>query len=380
MRALGLPGKSFVPMIVGFGCNVPAVMGARTLANPRERILTVMMMPFMSCGARLAIFSVFASAFFPKSGAGIIFVLYLIGILVAVLSGLVLRKTVLSGKPTPLVMELPPYHRPRLRDLLQHAWHRLSGFLLRAGKYIVPICVLIGVLNSISVTGHLVDEGNPKSVLAAIGRSVTPVFAPMGIQQDNWPATVGLATGVLAKEVVVGTLNSLYTSLAHESAQQDTFNFGGELKQAVVSIPENLSSLAAAFINPFQASEAPHDMTQTAYGEMYQRFAGTAGAFAYLLFVLLYFPCVSTMAAMRREVSTAWATFSMFWSTGLAYALAVIAFQLFTCAAHPFISAVWSSSMVLALAVAVVVMRYYAYRKANRADCDTENASGNAVC
>lgn len=361
MRALGLPGKSFVPMIVGFGCNVPAVMGARTLSNPRDRILTIMMMPFMSCGARLAIFSVFASAFFPQGGASVIFILYLTGILVAVLSGLALRKTLLPGKPASLVMELPPYHMPRVGALSRHAWTRLTGFLFRAGKYIIPVCLLIGVLGSISVTGHLIEnEGDQHSLLSEVGRKVTPVFAPMGVRQDNWPATVGLATGILAKEVVVGTLNSLYNDVADSKPQQDAFEFFGGLKAAVMSVPQNLSHLGSALKNPILANEAPHDMSKTAYGVMYQRFDGKVGAFAYLLFVLLYFPCISTMAAIRREVSKKWAYFSVAWSTGLAYALAVICYQMLTVIQHPASSLIWSGSMLATLVAAVLVLRWYA--------------------
>ncbi len=360
MQALGLPGKSFVPMIVGFGCNVPAVMGARTLANPRDRILTIMMMPFMSCGARLAIFSVFASAFFPEGGASIIFLLYLTGILVAILSGLVLRKTLLPGAPAPLVMELPPYHTPRIGALSRHAWQRLKGFLIRAGKYIIPICVIIGVLNTISVTGKLVEKGDKHSLLADIGRLVTPIFAPMGVKQDNWPATVGLATGILAKEVVVGTLNSLYSNEADANPAAAPFHFMAGIEAAFLSIPQNLSNIGQAFANPIAADEAPHAMSTTAYGIMYQRFDGKVGAFAYLLFVLLYFPCISTMAAMRREVNKRWAYFSVFWSTGLAYALAVIIFQMFTIVLHPVSSIIWTGSMLTLLAAVVLFLRWYA--------------------
>ena len=333
MRALGLPGKSFVPMIVGFGCNVPAVMAARTLENWRDRVLTVMMMPFMSCGARLAIFAVFASAFFPKDGAIIIFCLYLIGILVAVLSGLVLRKTVFLGEPAPLIMELPPYHIPRISSLWWYMWQRLKNFLFRAGRYIIPICVIIGILNSVTVRGKLVQEPDQQSLLSAVGQAVTPLFSPLGIKQENWPATVGLMTGILAKEVVVGTLNSLYSEQGHltQRSAASQFNFLCGLTDAVKSIPENLSRLWDAFKNPITANKASYEMSKTAYGVMYQQFSGGAAAvFAYLLFILLYFPCLSTMAAMRREVGKKWVLFSVSWNTGLAYALAVIFYQLLT--------------------------------------------------
>lgn len=360
MYALGLPGKAFVPMIVGFGCNVPAVMGARTLENRRDRVLTVMMMPFMSCGARLAIFAVFASAFFHRGGALIIFALYLVGILIAILTGLVLRKTVLPGKPAPLVMELPPYHLPRWTALWRHMWHRLKNFLTRASRVIIPVCIILGVLNSINLHGKLTTENNQSSLLASVGRVITPVFAPMGIQQNNWPATVGLTTGILAKEVVVGTLNTLYSQQSNVVQQAATFDFKQSLKDAVISIPKNLAGLGDAFKNPITASEAPHDMGQAAYGVMSSAFAGKIGAFAYLLFVLLYFPCVSTMAAMRREIGGHWALFSVLWSTGLAYALSVMTYQAATAAVHPIGSFLWVSGLLIALTLAVLALRRYA--------------------
>ncbi|MBS0359306.1 MAG: ferrous iron transport protein B, partial [Proteobacteria bacterium] len=155
MRALRLPGKSFVPLIIGFGCNVPAVMAARTLENKQDRILTVLMTPFMSCGARLAIYAVFTTAFFPVGGQNIVFALYMIGILVAVFTAWLLRKTWLGGESTPLVLELPRYHVPRFSVMCMHTWSRLKKFIYKAGKYIIPICVIIGGLNAITVDGGL---------------------------------------------------------------------------------------------------------------------------------------------------------------------------------------------------------------------------------
>lgn len=312
MRFLGLPGKSFVPMIVGFGCNVPAIMSARTLDNPRDRVLTIMMSPFMSCGARLAIYAIFTAAFFPSNGHNVVFALYMIGILMAVITGVVLRKTILKGEPSELVMEMPAYHLPRLRMLLQQTWHRLQSFIFRAGKYIVPVCMLIGSLNAIPVHYHKQDT----TVLAAAGQMVTPFFRPMGIEQDNWPATVGLMTGVLAKEVVVGTLNTLYSDASH-------------------------------------SSESP----QGAFGVMYQRFGGPVAAFAYLLFVLLYFPCISATSAMVKELSRGWAFFSVFWTTAIAYGAAVVFYQCATIAQHFMVSMSWIGLMLALFATTLYFFR-----------------------
>lgn len=357
MRAWGLSGKSFVPMIVGFGCNVPAIMGARTLENHRDRILTVLMMPFMSCGARLAIFAVFCSAFFSTSGAQIVFLLYCTGIVLALLTGTLLRRSVLPGDPAPLVMELPNYHIPHWRSLGLQLWHRLKGFVIGAGRFIVPICAVIGFLNEISPTGTWANQKD-QSALAVMGRGITPVFTPMGIQPDNWPATVGLLTGVLAKEVVIGTLNTLYREGPLEE-QNENFSLRAGLMQAVESVPANLVGLGAAIVNPFVASEAPHDMEARPYGVMSKAFLGQAGAFAYLLFILIYFPCVSTMAVMRREIGMGWTLFSVLWATGLAYVLAVMVFQGLTFSAHPVQSLRWIVALSTLLGLSVWTMSSY---------------------
>lgn len=351
MQKLGLPGQSFIPLIVGFGCNVPAVMGARTLPNPRDRILTIIMTPFISCGARLAIFAVFASAFFPHGGQNIIFLLYLIGIVAAIGTGYVLRKSLLSGKPAPLIMELPEYHLPSMRSMRKLVWQRLKGFLWRAGRYIIPVCVIIGTLNAIHLPTSKTDE--PVSILSAASQSVTPVLAPMGIHADNWPATVGLVTGILAKEVVVGTLNTLYS----KTTAADAYSLKNGLKDAVQSVPNNLKNLSQAFANPFVAAEASHDMNAGAMQTMVTRFATPIAAFSYLIFILLYFPCISTLAAMYREIPKDWAIFSVIWTTGLAYAAAVITYQVGTLSAHPVASVAWVVGFALIFTLTIWAMK-----------------------
>lgn len=365
MRVLGLPGKAFVPMIVGFGCNVPAVMGARTLENKRDRILTIMMAPFMSCGARLAIYAVFTAAFFPHGGQNIVFALYIIGILMAVLTGFILRHTLLKGDPSPLVMELPAYHVPHLKTLLLHAWQRLQGFVFRAGKLIVPICILIGTLNSFNLDGTInAGEADTHSLLSLLGQWMTPLFTPMGISANNWPATVGLLTGVLAKEVVVGTLNTLYTQMGHfVPGAAAGFSVWGGLQQAFQSIPHNLSQLGSAFANPVLAQAPMGTVNQGVYGLMYQQFDGQVGAFAYLLFVLLYFPCVSTTAAMLRELHRGWAIFSAIWMAGIAYGAAVFFYQAATLSRHPFSSLMWIIGILTTFFGTIAFIRWYANRE-----------------
>ncbi|CAM4468691.1 MAG: Fe(2+) transporter FeoB [Legionella sp.] len=329
MRVLGLPGKSFVPMIVGFGCNVPAIMAARTLDSERDRLLTVMMSPFMSCSARLAIYAVFVAAFFPSGGQNIVFSLYLVGILMAILTGFILRKSMLKGHSSPLILELPAYHKPSVRRLLKETALRLRFFVLRAGKLIIPICVILGALNAITVGGGInTTDASSESLLSIMGQWLTPLFTPMGIHPDNWPATVGLLTGMLAKEVVVGTLNSLYAQAGHLSEIAAAhFDFWGGIKAALWSVPQNLSQLGSAFANPVLASAADNPVSQSVYGIMVQRFDGPIGAYAYLLFVLLYIPCVSTMAVIRQEANKKFMWMSVVWSFVVAYLVAVGFYQ-----------------------------------------------------
>ena len=350
MRRLGLPGKSFVPMIVGFGCNVPAVMATRGLAHQRERIVTMLMAPFMSCGARLAIFAVFVSAFFRHGGALVIFALYLIGIVVAVATGWLLHHTVLKGSSIPYVMELPPYRVPSMRRVLHEAGWRLRRFLSRALKVIVPVCVLLSVMGQVSLTGEKVELSMHNSALAQVGRSMTTVFAPMGVRQANWPATVALMTGVLAKEVVIGTLNSLYDQLhgipvAGQTDQPDS-EWHAQWVAAWRSVPANLAAFPRVFAHPLTSTAPMQRMDPASTSEMIGRFGGPVAAFSYMLFVLLYFPCISTVAAMVREMHRAWAYFSVAWSFVVAYVVAVLFYQTATVASHVGQTMLWWLAVV----------------------------------
>ncbi len=258
MQLIGLPGKSFVPLIVGFGCNVPSIMGARTLEAPRERLITIMMAPFMSCGARLAIFAVFSAAFFGKSGASVVFSLYLLGIAAAILTGLLLKYTLVQGEASPFIMELPIYHVPHLKTLLLQTWQRLKGFVIRAGKIIIMASILIGGLNSFSLSGRTVDNIND-SALASVSKELTPLLEPLGIKPDHWQATVGLIAGAMAKEVVVGTLNTLYTAerIHNEPFDPDDFHLLDELAGAIDETWEGLrhSINSNVLSNPIKASQ-----------------------------------------------------------------------------------------------------------------------------
>ena len=372
MRAIGLPGKAFVPLIVGFGCNVPAIMATRTLENERERKLTILMNPFMSCGARLPVYALFAAAFFPSSGQNVVFALYLTGIVVAVLTGLMMKKSLLPGTSSGFMMELPPYHVPTLRGVLLRAWDRVRLFIKEAGQVIVLMVIALNVLNSLGTDGSFGNEDSEHSVLSETARVVTPLFAPMGVREDNWPAVVGVFSGVLAKEVVVGTLDNLYSSVARQDGgnpgMEQTFDLNQSLRDAAATVPVNLAALSEALLDPLgfgtvseQDAEA-HGVDDAVFGAMHARFDGKVGAFAYLLFILLYFPCVATMGVIRRETGTAWAAFVATWTTGVAYFTATVYYQAATYAAHPQSSLTWIISLTLLLAATVTGLRFWAQR------------------
>lgn len=352
LRRLGLPGKSFVPLIVGFGCNVPAVMATRTLEREPDRILTTIMAPYMSCGARLTVYALFAAAFFPSNGQNVVFALYLFGIVVAVLSALVVRKYLIAEPSGSFVMELPAYHWPRAKNLLLQTWQRLHGFVLRAGKAIVAVVILLNVLNSWGTDGSFGNENSQASVLSEIGRTITPLFSPMGIEEDNWPATVGIFTGIFAKEVVVGTLDALYSQTSGETQTVTEM-----LRAGVASIPANLADLGGALLDPLgisvgelddlETAAADQEVTMSTMGQMQLLFDGRIGAFSYLLFILLYMPCVATIGVIYKEIGAFWAVFSTTWSIVLAYACAVFCYQSGTFSQHPMSSSLWLVGIVI---------------------------------
>ena len=376
MRSIGLPGKAFVPLIVGFGCNVPGIMATRTLENERERKLTILMNPFMSCGARLPVYALFVAAFFPTNGQNLVFALYMIGIIVAVLTGFLMKRTILSGESSGFMMELPPYHMPTLKGILLRTWDRVRLFIKDAGQVIVVMVLVINVLSSIGTDGSMSHDNTSKSVLATISKTVTPVFSPMGIEEDNWPAVLGIISGVLAKEVVVGTLDTLYSQLAREDSDapdtEEPFDFWQAINDAAATVPENLAAVTDMLGDPLQidvgdidsleAAAEAQEVDNATFGAMIKRFDGQAGAFAYLLFVLLYFPCVAVIGAIRREAGTSWAVFVAIWTTTIAYIVASSYYQISTYSQHPLFSGLWLGGTVLFMIAILYGLRQWAHK------------------
>ena len=397
LRRLGLPGKTLVPMVVGFGCNVPAVMATRGIESPRDRLLVTMMQPFMSCSARLVIYMAFAAVFFRSYGGQVVFGLYVLGILMAVLTALLLGKTVLRGSPRPFVMDLPPYRVPTAQALALAVWQRLKIYLWRVGRVIASATVIIYLLSSFEVglsgVSPTTDPGT--SLLGTIGKAITPAFGPMGIQKDNWPATVGLLTGAVAKEVVIGTLNGAYSaSEATTAPDYRDADVPGEMLSALSTIPANAAALARNITDPLgfgNLSDASHAATYSGASQATLRALAAhftpLAAIAYLIFVLLYIPCVSTMGAVRRETgSWRWTIYAIVWGIAVAYGLATAWYQLAHLADHPAATAAWIGGIaVVFLATVYVMSRMGAHGEASVAgnaqtDAQAARPSGGHPC
>ena len=360
MRAIGLPGKAFVPLIVGFGCNVPAVMATRTLNKESDRLVTLAMAPFISCGARLPVYALFAAAMFNQAGQNIVFLLYLIGIAAAVFTGWLFRRALFRYELNSSILELPAYHVPSLRNILLTTWQRLQGFVQRAGKTIVAVVVVLSFLNSWGVDGSFGHEDSQQSVLSRVSQAVTPALAPLGVQVDNWPATVGIITGIFAKEAVVGTLDALYADVSGEAnSEASPVSLLQQTRLAVVSVWLNALDLTSAITDPLGIRLARYDSLDEAADDQQIRratlsamaslFVTPFAAFCYLLLILLYTPCVAAMGALVREAGHRWAWLVISWSSLLAYASAVIVYQAGTLLLHPVSSVLWILSMVVAV-------------------------------
>lgn len=386
MRALGLPGKAFVPLLVGFGCGVPAIMATRTMDRAVDRIVTILMAPFMSCGARLPVYVLFATAFFPTNGQNLVFGIYLVGILAAIFTGFLIKRFVLPGEAAAFVMEIPPYHLPTVKGVMMRTWDRLKAFVNRAGRVIVVIVAVLSFLNSWGTDGSFGNEDTDHSVLSEIGQTIAPVLSPMGVTQENWPAAVGIFTGILAKEAVVGTMNSLYDAMARTeneknataadsvgegaAAQEEEdsgWSLAAILAEAGTSVVDNLKDMTGAFADPLGVSVGDLSDTEGAAEEqgvaadsiavMQKLFGSQLAAFAYLMMVLLYMPCVAAIAAVYREAGAAWTLFLAAWTTVLGYSAATIVYRVGTFAEDPAYAVTSIGISVALLAGLIAFMR-----------------------
>ena len=280
MRRFGLSGKAFIPMLMGFGCSVPAVMGARTMENEKDRRMTIMLIPFMSCAAKLPVYGLITSAFFGAWAGVVVFALYVLGLVMAVISGLIFKKTLFAGDTAAFVLELPPYRMPSLHNTLLHVWERVKGFLVKAGTVLLIMSIVLWFLQSFDAGLHMTDDAS-KSILADFGSFIAPAFRPQGFPM--WQAAVALLTGFIAKEAVVSSLSMFYG----------------------FSITATGAAVAASMTGFTPLS-----------------------ALAFLAFVLLYVPCVAAVSAIHKEMnSLKWTCASVAWQIIVAYIVSALVFQ-----------------------------------------------------
>jgi ferrous iron transport protein B len=332
-------------------------------------MLTVLMQPFMSCSARLTIYMAFAVVFFRSNGGQVVFLLYVLGIVVALLTAWLLGKTAVRGEALPFVMELPPYRLPSVRSVLLQSWQRLKVFMFRVGRVIAVIGLVLFILPGIGWTGKgLQTTDIDHSLLAQGSRALVPVFEPMGIKENNWPAVSGLIAGAAAKEIVIGTLNGIYQrqNAADLMAAYRHPDIGGQLVDALKTIPANALTFITTLNDPLGLSDLDSTQaTEQASGADSATLKAIAAGFtplsalAYLVFVLLYVPCASTMGALRREVGWGWMVFSMLYGIGLGWGAGTVIYQVGTFAQHSESSAFWIGGVSAAFALLIVGLRLY---------------------
>lgn len=343
MRKIGLPGSAFIPMVVGFGCTVPAVMAARTLTTKRDRFMTIFMAPFMSCGARLPVYALFCAALFGAYSGFAVFMIYISGLVMSIFTGYMLKNTLFKGTPSHFVMDLPLYHRPIPTAVFKSAWLRMKLFVKKAGVIVVLAVFALSIVNSIGYENGEISFGNEdsqQSVLAHAGKAISPLFKPMGISEDNWPASVALFTGLFAKEAIVGTVNALYSTMgenAEDAVQEDEggLDIGGTITEAFTTVGEGLVGIvsSADIIGVGLISEDAETIGEEigASADVYTHIAEhftVYSAFAYLLFVLMYFPCLAVIGAARQEMGGFYTGVMAAYCTLLAWSVATLFYQI----------------------------------------------------
>lgn len=280
MRNIGLSGKAFIPLVLGIGCNVPAIMSTRTLESEKDRLTSILINPFVSCSARLPVYTLFAAAFFPGKEKYVVFSLYLLGILVAIAIGLLFKKTLFKADETPFIMELPQYRFPSAKNLFLHIWDRVKGFIVKAGTLIFGASIVLWFILNYNIGGATEIS---ESFGASIGKFIAPIFAPLGF--GNFQAALSLLTGVLAKEVVISNMAIIY----------------------------GIGETAGEFASALSSSFTP------------------ISAYAFMVFVLLYTPCVSVIGVIRRETnSIKWTVFSVVYQFSVAWFVAMLFYQIGT--------------------------------------------------
>lgn len=335
MRRLGMQGKSFLPMLVGFGCTVPAMYATRTLERRRDRVLTGLLVPFMSCGARLPVYVLMAAVFFPRSRGTVVFAMYLLGIVIALALGFIINRTVFRKEAaTPLLMELPPYRLPTLRSVWLQMWRRTSAFIRDAGTIILGTSLVVWLLMAVPISGAgFADVAVEDSAFGAVSSAVAPALSPAGF--GSWEATGALITGFVAKEVVVSSLSQVYgvagrdQTVAPTTFVEDVREIGSTFLEASIDTVKAVPAIVGIDLLE-DGVEEEQGALLTAVRESFEESSGGRGALAalaFMVFVLLYTPCMAAVAAERHELGASWMWVSIFGQTALAWGMAVLVFQ-----------------------------------------------------
>jgi ferrous iron transport protein B len=339
MQVIGLHGKSFLPMLVGFGCTVPAFYATRTLENEKDRVLTGLLVPFMSCGARLPVYVLFAAVFFPRSAGTVVFGLYLLGIAVAVILGLVLKNTLFKGKEkSTFVMELPPYRMPNFRGVWLHTWERTGAFIKNAWTLIMAVSIILWFLLAIPAPGGegaFAETDVDNSLFATASGVVAPVLEPLGF--GTWEAAGSLMTGFVAKEVVVSTMAQIYGVDGKSAQGMEKSTFLEDLQfiilgfiQATIDTLKSIPLIFGIDLLEEGDSEVGSSALMRSVHASFQASSGGYGALAglaFMVFVLIYTPCMAAIAAERQELGTKWMWVSIIGQLVLAWLLALVVFQ-----------------------------------------------------
>ncbi len=329
MRNIGLDGRAFIPLILGFGCNVPAIYATRALERRSDRVLVSMILPFMSCSARLPVYVVFAAALFPRSGSWLVWAMYVLGMAVAFAFALVLRRTALPAEGGGVLLELPPYRFPAWKVLWKHAWRRTASFARRARTTVMGTVAVVWLLLALpAVSGEKFASVPPQdSLFGTVSQAVSPIFAPLGF--GDWQATGALVPGFIAKEVVVGTLGQIY--LGEIAANPEPLGVLDGVRQTLSAtwdtVVASVSALPTVLALPSLGADTSAD-TQTPLAAALARAFTPASALSYLVFVLLYTPCIATVGAMAQEHGRrlAWATVA--WQLATAWIVAFAVYQI----------------------------------------------------
>jgi ferrous iron transport protein B len=328
MHSMGLHGKSFIPMLLGFGCNVPAVYATRTLENPRDKALTALLIPLMSCGARLPVYVVFIGVFFAANAGTVLWSLYVMGIALAVLMGIIFKRTLFKGESPMFIMELPPYRMPSFKSLMIHTWEKGKHFLIKAGTYIFAVSILVWFLLNLPWG----VEHKKDSYLGQVGQVIAPALEPLGF--GNWEAASSLVSGLIAKEIVVGTMGEIYVQSTGDTDQTEVPTLTDDLKEmgtsfatAAKDAAENvISTFGVASMSSEESTEETEERTPLR-GILKGQFTPLS-AYAFITFVLLYMPCVVVAIAMKQEFGTwKWFGIAFAYQMVLAWVVAFVIYQ-----------------------------------------------------